>query len=204
MSDLNYSELIKLTWRRVHGELPLFAGVGLLFIFVQVFTTQLPLIGGILSWPLTVGLFRVIHVLDRQGELEFSAFFWPFLDKQRLLRIFVVGWWQTLLLILGFLLLLIPGIWLSVAVGFVMPYFAVSSRQGEKWDEALRWSIRKVKAIGWWRVFGLFWVIGLLNLVGVLALGFGLLVTIPMSLLMVLRVVERELAKESEGHVVLR
>ncbi|MCX7675554.1 MAG: hypothetical protein N2Z70_06975, partial [Bdellovibrionaceae bacterium] len=195
---------IKQTWQRVYGELPLFAGVGLLFIFVQVFTTQLPLIGGILSWPLTVGLFRLIHVLDRQGELEISAFFWPFMDKQRLLRILVVGWWQTFLIILGFLLLLIPGVWLSVAVVFVMPYFALSPRQGEKWDEAIRWSMRKVKAIGWWRVFGLLLVVGLLNLLGFLALGFGLLITIPMSLLTIIRVVERELAKESEGHVVLR
>jgi len=204
MSELKYSDLIKQTWQRVYGELPLFAGVGLLFIFVQVFTTQLPLIGGILSWPLTVGLFRLIHVLDRQGELEISAFFWPFMDKQRLLRILLVGWWQTFLIILGFLLLLIPGVWLSVAVVFVMPYFALSPRQGEKWDEAIRWSMRKVKAIGWWRVFGLLLVVGLLNLLGFLALGFGLLITIPMSLLTIIRVVERELAKESEGHVVLR
>ena len=79
----------------------------------------------------------------------------------------------------GFILLIIPGIFLAIALAFSnMPvYFNDLSAA-----DAMKVSFRFIKK-KWFSFFGFFIVLGLINVAGVLALGIGLCVTIPATYL---------------------
>ena len=74
-------------------------------------------------------------------------------------------------------MLLIPGIYLSVAWILVIPLIA--DRRLEFWP-AMQLS-RKLITKYWWKIFGFLIVLGLINLVGILACGFGLFITFPVT-----------------------
>jgi hypothetical protein len=88
---------------------------------------------------------------------------------------------MTLLVASGFVLLILPGIYL--AVGYTMTLPLMLDRGLDPWQamETSRKAIHKV----WWKVFGLFFVMGLLYLVSTIPLGIGLIWTVPMSVILV-------------------
>lgn len=88
---------------------------------------------------------------------------------------------MTLLIVSGVVLLVLPGIYL--AVGYTMTLPLMLDRQLDPWQamEISRKAIHKV----WWKVFGLFFVMGLLYIVSSIPLGIGLIWTVPMSVILV-------------------
>lgn len=99
----------------------------------------------------------------------------------------LVGFWSFLLTLLvfwlavalGFALLVIPGVLLGLAFGFA----PLISAEGEKdLAAAFRQSNRLAHGARW-QLFGLWLMLAGLNLLGVLALGVGIVVTIPLSAL---------------------
>jgi uncharacterized membrane protein len=98
-----------------------------------------------------------------------------------------------LIILGGFILLIIPGIiW---GVKFMMyPYFIVDQGLGP--IEALKASARATDGVKWYLwLFGL--LLGLINIAGVLVLGVGLFVSIPISMV-AFAYVFRELAPKSK------
>ncbi len=82
-----------------------------------------------------------------------------------------------LLTLIGFALFVLPGIYLAVAWIFTTPF--IVDRKFDFWD-AME-SSRRVISRNWFSWFGFLIVLILLNLVGFLLLGVGLLVTSPLS-----------------------
>ncbi len=89
----------------------------------------------------------------------------------------LLGLVQGLLVLLGIVPCLIPGIYLSVAWIFATPL--VIDRQIGFWD-AMELS-RKVVSRHWFTMFALMLVVGLLGICGLLACCIGLFVTIPIG-----------------------
>ena len=79
--------------------------------------------------------------------------------------------------VIGFALLILPGIYLAVAYLFAQPL--VIDKGADFW-QAMETS-RKLITKKWFSFFGLLLVLFLLNLAGAILLGVGLLVTIPLS-----------------------
>lgn len=90
----------------------------------------------------------------------------------QLLALFVV---KTILIGIGFCLLVIPGIYLAVLLCFSELFVVV---EGKPFVEAMKASKGLVQG-SWWRVFGLFLVVGMIFLSGALLVGLGLLLTAP-------------------------
>jgi predicted Zn finger-like uncharacterized protein len=86
---------------------------------------------------------------------------------------------QTIIVIIGFLLLIIPGIYLSIAYGLTIPLIM---KKGLGPWEAMEAS-RKAIHHSWFQVFGLYFVMGLIFMVSALPLGIGLIWTIPMGVI---------------------
>ena len=82
-----------------------------------------------------------------------------------------------ILLTIGFILLIIPGIYLSV--GYLFVTMLIIDKRMQFW-QAMETS-RKIVTKKWWSFLGLIILLGLLNFVGALLLGIGLLVTVPWS-----------------------
>lgn len=79
----------------------------------------------------------------------------------------------------GFLLIIIPGIFLSIALMF-SAYAAID--KGVDPIESLFFSNRIVMG-SWWKMFGLIFVLTIFNILGFFAFVLGLLLTIPVSML---------------------
>jgi len=83
---------------------------------------------------------------------------------------------QTLLVGIGFLLLILPGIYL--AIGYTMTVPLIVERKMSPW-QAMETS-RKAIHEEWWKIFGLFIVMGLIFMISSLPLGLGFIWTWPM------------------------
>jgi uncharacterized membrane protein len=79
---------------------------------------------------------------------------------------------------LGFVLLIVPGVLLGLAFCFA-PLFAAEGQRDLV--EAFRSSSRLTRGVRW-QLFGFAWVLLGVNLLGALALGVGVVVTVPMTM----------------------
>ena len=86
---------------------------------------------------------------------------------------------MTIMIMIGFVLLVIPGIYLMYAYMFAMPLI-VEKKMGA-WH-ALETSRKAVTKV-WFRFFGFVWLLMLINLIAMIPLGLGWIWTIPWSVL---------------------
>jgi uncharacterized membrane protein len=128
----------------------------------------------VIAGPLGAGWYIVAFKQIRNRLPEFGDFFKGF---NNFLPFFLVSLISGILIGLGFLLFIIPGIYLAVAYMFAMP-FAVAQRM-DFWT-ALEAS-RKLITKNWFSFLGFALLLFLINFVGALLFGIGLLVTIPLS-----------------------
>ncbi len=86
---------------------------------------------------------------------------------------------QTVLITIGFLLLILPGIYLAIAYMYAMPLVAEKRLGAWRAMEVSRRALTRV----WFHFFGLILLISLINALGVLTLGIAMIWTIPWSML---------------------
>jgi hypothetical protein len=127
---------------------------------------------------LTAGWYIVARRLSHNKSVEFKQFFDGFKQWQRLVPVYLIG---AIFMVIGFIFLVIPGIYLAVAYIFIIPITLFYDRELPLVD-VLEGS-RKVVTKKWWNLFGLLWLILGINILGALALGFGLLVSVPTSVM---------------------
>ncbi len=178
--DLLLGEYLKTGWELFRGYPWGFMGFTLLYLFIGLVLRSVPVVGWVAfvlaHTPLAAGFF-VVHGRLLSGQpVEFGQFFWGF-RSQVFIPLALLGLVSQVLISLGLLLLLAPGIYLAVSYLFATLFLL--DRQRDFWP-ALEDS-RKAVTSRWWGFFGFFLVLVLLNLGGLLALGVGLLVTIPLS-----------------------
>ncbi|MGF1571040.1 MAG: hypothetical protein ACFCVD_23685 [Nodosilinea sp.] len=137
-------------------------------------TPGLNLAAGILSPILGAGYYFVAFQIARNRPQGFGDFFHGF---RKFTPIFLTSFVANILIAIGFVFLILPGIYLAVAYLFAQP-FVIDKNLGF-WS-AMETS-RKLITKRWFSFLGLILLLFLLNLAGAIALGVGLLVTIPYS-----------------------
>ncbi len=139
----------------------------LLEIFLQLamIAVTTPLWAGVYM----IGLRRSVNAPIRAGQvLDYFNTTLP------LLGLYIL---MTILIVIGFLLLILPGIYLAIAYMLAIP-LVVDKKMGI-W-EALETS-RKAVTKRWFSIFGLTLLIMLINAIAMIPLGLGLIWTVPMS-----------------------
>ena len=130
------------------------------------------IIVNILVYPLGIGL-GLLGIRRAAGkDTPLSTLWEPYSHFIPLIVMLVL---MGLLIVGGFFLLVLPGIYLAVAYSFA-PYLIVEKNMGV-W-EALETS-RKAITIFWWRYFGLLLIVALLFIVGAIPLLIGLIWVLP-------------------------
>ena len=86
---------------------------------------------------------------------------------------------QTLMILIGLVLLVLPGIYLMFAYMYAMPLIVEKNLGVWRAMETSRKALTRV----WFRFFGLMFVIGLINIVAAIPLGLGWIWTIPWAVL---------------------
>ncbi|MDP3848835.1 MAG: hypothetical protein Q8R10_20670 [Pseudomonas sp.] len=198
--DFRIGELLSDAWQRVKGSKGLIIGAVIIYavaatIINSVFGAMLGLIGlqadpenlaGMLAgqfvisilgaavtYPLLAGtmMIGIRRAADQpfNFDLAFSGFKNP-------LPIIITGVLMLVMVYVGFLLLLIPGIYLMIAYALALPL--VIERGLSPW-QALEAS-RKAISQHWFKVLGLNLVLGLIVGLSAIPLGIGMIWTVPL------------------------
>lgn len=146
----------------------------LFLIYTALNLVVWPIGGFFFAGPLTAGFFIVAHRITRERSVIIDYFFDGF---KRFIPLFLVVPVSAILISIGFAFFIIPGIYLSVAYTFAI--FFIIFGKVDFW-EAMELS-RKMVSAEWFKIFILTLVLGLLNFLGALAFGVGLLFSIPIS-----------------------
>jgi hypothetical protein len=175
---VNVSEYIRQGWEMFQQNIGEFIGFTLIIFAISAVSTLLSNGGSVVVSSLAVPLYAGfgIAAFKRMSgqQLQFSDFFNGF---KYFLPLFLAGLAIELLVTVGLLLLVLPGLYL--AVGYTFTMFLVIDYRMEFW-QAMETS-RKIVTTQWFAVFWLVIVLFLLNIFGAVALGIGLLVTVPVT-----------------------
>lgn len=125
---------------------------------------------------ISIGLIHVALLVFDEQDAHIHDVFAP---VRKIARYFFATILAVLLIVIGFLLLIVPGIIVAIALSFVA-YRIVD--KNEKAISALRgsWHMTKGHRLN---LLVFFLVLALFNLVGLLALGIGIVITAPVSAL---------------------
>lgn len=159
------------------------AGGFLLFeMFGATPDTQMIALGGNAALEMVNTIFSILFAagllnigVRRVADKDFS---WrtAFSGFAKFGKVIIAGLLITLMLGIGFLLLVLPGIYLMVGYSLALPL--ILDRDCGIW-EAMEGS-RKAIHKKWWKVFGLYLVMYLIFLVSLIPLGIGMIWTVPM------------------------
>ena len=123
--------------------------------------------------PLIVGVIMLAINYTRGERIAFNSIFNYYHLTGKLA---LAGLLVYIMSVIGFVLLILPGIYLSIAYVFTLPLIA--DKGMGVWD-AMELS-RKAVTKHWFKVFGLFFLLSLIMTLGALALGIGLIWAVPL------------------------
>ncbi len=193
--DFDIIEIIKAGWHHIEGVKGIFLAsfvvymvvVIILQIILGIFFPSPPppaepnlvnqQIVTILSYPVVmpiiVGIMMLAINYSRGEAIEFKSIFnyYHLMGKLALAGILIY-----IMTVIGFILLILPGIYLSIAYVFTLPLIA--DKGMDVWD-AMELS-RKTVTKHWFKIFGLFFLLSLFMVVGILTLGIGLIWAVPL------------------------
>lgn len=154
-----------------------FVGFTAIYIAIIAVASLIPA-GGLVSLfiqpILLAGFYIVANDMLRNNPVDFNRFFKGFdFAMQLIIANLMVG----LFVFIGILAFIIPGIYLAVSYSFT-PFFIIFL--GYDFWPAMEWS-RKIVTQNFWSILGFVIVMGLINVIGLLFLGIGLLFTMPLT-----------------------
>ncbi len=192
--DFEIMAVLKEAWEKTNGVKAAVWGAFIIFIIVSIaisialaFTLQIlavpeaSIIGALISqaiimlliYPflagmMMIGIYRSVN-LPVNASMIFGYF-----DK--MIPIFMAMLLMTILITIGFILLVLPGIYLSVAYILTIPLIVEKNLGAWQALEASRKGITH----HWFKIFGLYILMMILYMISAIPFGLGLIWTIPM------------------------
>ncbi|ACF11125.1 protein of unknown function DUF975 [Chlorobaculum parvum NCIB 8327] len=176
--EVNTSDYVQKGWEMFKEHVGEFVGFTLLVFAISLASAKLEALGSLLfsalAAPLYAGYSIAAFRLINGQSLQFSDFFRGF---NYFLPLFLAGLASGIIVSVGFMLLIIPGIYL--AIGYMLTTFLIIDHRMEFW-QAMETS-RKIITKNWFAFFVFALVLALINVLGILALGVGLLISAPVT-----------------------
>lgn len=190
-NTIEIEEVLQVGWDRTKQHFGYLVGlVILLFVASMVLNvvSTAPVIGFILAIAgqviLNMGTVHITLSLANGQKRSYKELFttvkpfWPFLGASLLVAL-IVG--------VGLVLLVVPGIVLGLTLQFYS-YLIIDKHLGLV--DSLKESARITKGHKW-KLFWLMIILAIVNIIGVLIFGIGLLVSVPMSMMVMVHVYQR-------------
>lgn len=186
MNKLIISNIFSTSWSVFKKNWKILIGVYLLFIVLSFIPYSFSFLIGeylflsfligvaiiLFQFFLLAGFFKIFLDVHRGKEISVNMIF---SQSHLFLRLTLVSLLYSVMTFIGFFLLIIPGIFITVKFFFV-GLFLVDKNTGVM--EAIRQGGRLTKG-NWWSVFILVFIIALLNFIGFIAFIIGTLFTAP-------------------------
>ncbi len=170
-ATVDISSALSRGWTLVRDNMPILVGASLLAWLM----TFVPVIGWLLAFVLLGGLDYMFLRRMRGETVQIGDIFAGF--NLALLNLVMCGLVKWLLICLGFVACILPGIYLGVGYVFAIPL--VIDKKMDFWP-AMELS-RQVVHKHWWSTFALVIVLALVAFAGFLVCGVGELITIPLA-----------------------
>ncbi len=202
MKSIVYSEIFDQAWKDMKSYIPLVAGLTLVYFLGASVASMIPYAGAALGAGLTGGYIVCLLRIRDGKDIGFSDFFWSFMNLSRFIHQVILSTIIFIGSLFGMLLFVIPGVWFIVASHLSAYIFVTQPEGANDAIGAVRSSINLTKD-HWWQMFGLLGLIGVLNLFGILCFFFGVLVSVPLSVLVMIRAMEffsQQLLEKSQTH----
>ncbi|RMG58346.1 MAG: hypothetical protein D6722_23675 [Bacteroidetes bacterium] len=155
-----------------------FIGYGAVVFFGMMILAFIPIVGAlallVLVMPLIAGFYHYANKVANDEPRTFRDFFAGFNQIGSLLGLMLL---MALVVGLGFIALIIPGIYLGVAYGFALPLVALGGMGA--WD-AMELS-RKIIHKNWWWFLLFSIIVSVISSIGQVALLIGVFVTMPIA-----------------------
>ncbi len=179
-----YTELLQKGWDYMKNDLPLTAGLTLVYCLGLGAVGYIEYYGWVISIFISAGYVACLLQMRQGKTFEFKDFLWAFQSFERVIHVLLGSVLRSFLIGIGLVLLVVPGIYWSVTTSLTDILIVK-----EKLDAitAMKRSMSMVKG-RWWYMAGLLGVIMFLNIVGFLCFLVGVLVTIPLSFHILLNV----------------
>ncbi|WMJ72268.1 hypothetical protein RCC89_03680 [Cytophagaceae bacterium ABcell3] len=177
--DVTPSDYIKQGWGIFKQNFGGFVGYMVIVLLVNIVLDSIPGIGfllsAILQGPLLAGFYIVSRKIQYNETYTFSDFFNGFKNFVPLAMVNLIG---GLLILIGLVLLVLPGVYLLIAYLLGTPFVVFGKM--DFWP-ALENS-RKLITKQWFSFFAFALLLVLINILGAIAFGIGLLISIPVTL----------------------
>ncbi len=174
--DFKLGDYVRRGWEIFSKDPAQFVGFTLLTFLVFAVVGFIPIVGnlvGVILTPLVSAGYYI--VADRYAKGQSVTFNDFFRGTEDLAQLVVGNLLTSLLTALGMVLLVIPGVYLAVAYGFVVPFIIFGRLEFWPAMETSRKVITKQ-----WGQFFLLALVGVgIFLLGALALGIGIIVAVP-------------------------
>ncbi|MEO5803750.1 MAG: GYF domain-containing protein [Verrucomicrobiota bacterium] len=177
--NLDIGRCLERAWTLLKADFWPIIGVSALLLLV-IGASNAAYIGLVLNGPLLGGLYWYYFKKIRGERAEVSDAFAGF--TLAFLQLFLGSLVSSLLMGVGFIFCILPGIYLAIAWQFTLPL--VIDKRIDFWP-AMELS-RKVISKHWWSFLGFAIVMGLVNVIGVLACCVGVFVTAPLTMIALL------------------
>ncbi|MFW6126701.1 MAG: hypothetical protein ACOC6K_00655, partial [Thermodesulfobacteriota bacterium] len=179
ITAVNITDYFKAGWELFKKYPAGFVGYFVLVIVISMVLRMVPVIGWLAGFalvsPLNAGFFVVSAKLLKNQRPQFADFFSGL--KFYFVQLALFGIVSSILITIGLILLIVPGIYLIVSYLFALMF--IVDRGLDFWP-AMETSRRAVQPL-WFKFFTFLLLVFLLNLAGALLLGVGLLVTVPLT-----------------------
>ncbi len=183
--EFDQMDFLKKSWELFTKNAAVFLGATFLFALIMVVAGQLFIAQFFLIGPLSLGFYRVAAAAVRSQPVEFSDFFSGF---KRFVPACLAGLIIALFSGIGFVLCIIPG--LLIGILYMPAYLFIADGEDNFWNamESSRTMVMN-NFVQWLLVFLVLLVI---NFVGAIPCGLGLLVTGPLSAMVVVMAYDQE------------
>lgn len=183
---LGIGQIFERGWITIKDQMPLVAGLSLVALLGMATAGSIPVLGWALNALIGSGYVACLLRIRRGEKFDFADFLWAFQNMNRLVHVVLAALMVFAVVIFGTILMIIPGIWIYVMLSLTT---VIQVRDDKDAVAALKGSYELVQG-DWWRVFGLVLFVAGLNLLGLMCFLIGVLVTLPISYLMILEMSE--------------
>lgn len=170
---------LKQGWQLLWARPGLYIGYAAIVVLALFVLQRLWAIGQLLSiiamGPLLAGFYYALRRQLQGLSFGFEEFFNGF---NHFLPLMLVSLVTSILISIGMMLLLLPGIYLAVSYLFALPL--VQDRELEFW--AAMETSRRLITRQWFSFLGLALLLAIINAIGLFLVGLGLLITLPLTI----------------------
>jgi uncharacterized membrane protein len=190
-------EVLSFAWEKTKEHYWFIAQVAFICVVISGAVVHLPLFNGIVSGLLSLAVISVSFVIVEGARPALSQMLRPFGTHKIAWHAFLATLLYMLIVLAGLIVFILPGIYLAVRLKFYT-YFIVEDENLSPTD-SLRKSLGITKGI-FWKLFAFNIILAMINILGLLVFGIGLLFTIPVSIIAYTHLYKKLSAHQQQEH----